>query len=89
MEYFMLSAYFGDFDGKVDSEDNNCIWMLESLNVTPYFQTKNLQMEWRLIKKVTQMVTNIPRMIDNHWNIIKHWQHLVIKTEYFWLKKTC
>jgi hypothetical protein len=25
MEYFMLSAYFGDFDGKVDLEANNCI----------------------------------------------------------------
>jgi hypothetical protein len=46
-------------------------------------------MEWCLIKKVAQMVTTISRMIDNHWNIIKHWQHLVIKMEYFCLKNRC
>jgi hypothetical protein len=66
MEYFMLSAYFGDFDGRVDSEANNCIRTLESLNGKPYSQTKDLQMEWCLIKKIAQMVATIPRMIDNH-----------------------
>jgi hypothetical protein len=89
MEYFMLSWYFGDFDGWVDFEANDCIRTLESLNVILYSQTQDLQMECCLIENVAQMVATIPRMIDINWNIIKHWQNWWLKWIHFWLKDTC